>query len=138
MTTVYSTSTPAIDTRGYHFDYPSKRSAYIDACTACYALNQAAKDAPDNYRYSIYRLKNRWIEKLYRQDFCVQAFEDCNIMHFRFKIDGFIYAWHIPAHAVTWSVKEKRGVVFYEWRYAMPTWHRSLGEAIALLEWVLA
>jgi hypothetical protein len=73
VTTVYSTSTPAIARTKYSFSYPCKRDAYADACTACLALNKAAKDAPDNYKLYIYKLKNAWADRLYRCGFCVQA-----------------------------------------------------------------
>jgi hypothetical protein len=72
---VYSTETPFIAPASISFDYPSKRSAFIDGCYACLDLNQAAKSAPDNYRHYIYRLKNRWIQYLYERGLCVQAYE---------------------------------------------------------------
>jgi hypothetical protein len=92
---VYSTETPFIASASHSFDYHSKRDAFVDGCYACLDLNKAAKDLPDNYRHFIYRLKNRWIEMLYRQGFCVQAYEDRGIWYLRFKVDGIVFAWHI-------------------------------------------
>jgi hypothetical protein len=138
MVAVYSTSTPVIARAKYHFNYPCKREAYVNCCSACYALNQVAKTAPDNLRFMLYRLKIRWVKHLYHCGFCVQAYEDCSIWHFKFKVDGLIYAWHLPDKVVTWQVKEQRAAILYEPRDAMPNWHRSLSEAVALLEWCLA
>lgn len=137
MTTVYSTETPRILTEQYTFDYPSKRSAYVDACYACLGLNQAAKMAPDNYRHAIYRLKNRWIEHLYRQGFCVQAYEDRSIWHLKFKVDGIVFAWHIPEKAVSWRMEAKRGPVSFEYVEGLPMRTRPLEESVALIEWCL-
>jgi len=138
MTTVYSTSTPIIDTKRYHFEYASKREAYVDACYACLGLNQVAKQAPDSYRHYLYRLKNRWIEMLYRHGFCVQAYEDYWIWHFKFKVDGIVFAWHVPEKAVTWKIKENRSAIFYEWQDGLPMRTRPLEESVALLEWCLS
>jgi hypothetical protein len=135
----YSTSTPAIARTEYHFNYASKREAYADACTACMALNKAAKDAPDNYRHTIYKLKNRWVEKLYKSGFCVQVeMGERQVWQLVFLVDDLKYQWHMPDNVASWRIKENRTPVFYEWRDEMPTWHRSLEEAIALLEWVMA
>jgi len=136
-TTVYTTSTPIITSRKYHFNYASKRDAYVDACYACLGLNQAAKAAPDNYKHYLYRLKNRWIEMLYRRGFCVRVYEDYGLFHFQFKIDGILFAWHVPEKVVSWSVKEKRGPVQYDCVKDLPLRTRPLEEAVALLEWCL-
>ena len=137
MSIVYSTETPIIARAKHHFNYPCKRDAYTDCCKACYALNQAAKMAPDNYRHYLYRLKHRWVEKLYKQGFCVQAYEEYSIIHFKFKVDGIVFAWHLPEQVASWPIKENRQAFNYEWRDEMRTWTGSLEEAIALLEWVL-
>jgi hypothetical protein len=137
-TTVYSTTTPIIAQAKHHFKYQHKRDAYVDCCYAILTLNQAAKYAEDNYKFYIYRLKHQWIEKLYRQGFCVQVYEECNIIHFRFKVDGIIFQWHLPVSVVTWPIKENHAAVFYEWHDDLPMRTRPLHEAIALLEWCLA
>ena len=138
MNPIYTTETPIIATDKYHFDYPSKRDAYIDACYSCLSLNQAAKTAPDNYRHYIYRLKVAWLRHLYQKSFCVQAYEDYSIWHFKFKVDGIVFAWHLPDKVVTWPVKETRGALRYEWQDDMSPRTRSLEESIALLEWCLS
>lgn len=138
MNTVYTTETPIIATHGYCFDYPSKRSAYRDACHAMLSLNQAAKSMPDNYRWYIYRLKNRLIETLYRQGYCVQAVLDNTRMYcLKFRIEGKIFEWHMPEKTVTWPIKEIWTGVNFVWREdnSTPTW--PLAECIALLEWLL-
>lgn len=138
-TTVYSTSTPAIARTEYHFNYPCKREAYADACTACMALNKAAKDAPDNLRYYIYRLKNAWVKHLYTNGFCVQVeMGERQVWQLVFLVDDLKFQWHLPDNVATWRIKENRRAVFYEWRNEMPTWTKTLDEAIALLEWCLA
>lgn len=138
MAIVYSTETPCINTRGYHFSYPSKRSAYLDCCYACLSLNQAAKHMPDNYRWYIYRLKNRLIEMLYRQGYCVQAYLDTTrIWCLIFRIGTNVFEWHMPDAAVKWPIKEIWTGVHFVWREEdqPPTW--PLAQAVALLEWVL-
>jgi hypothetical protein len=137
MTTVYSTETPVITTERYHFTYPTKRDAYVDCCYAVLNLNQVAKVAPDNYRHHLYRLKNKWIETLYRRGYCVQAYEDYNIWHFKFKVDGIVFGWHVPGKVVTWQVREERGPIWYEYIEGLPLRTRPLAEAIASLEWCL-
>jgi len=139
MTTVYSTSTPAIDTRGYHFDYPSKRSAYVDCCYAVLSLNQIAKSVPDNYRFYLYGIINRWIEHLYRCGFCVRAeLGERQVWQLVFLVDGVKFQWHLPYPAITWPIKENKAAVFYEWQDGLPMRTRPLEEAVALLEWVLS
>jgi len=137
MTTVYSTETPVIDTTRYHFNYASKQDSYVDACYACLGLNQVAKSAPDNYRHYLYRLKNRWIEMLYHRGYCVQAYEDGGIWHLKFKVQGIVFAWHLPEKVVTWKIEVKRDPVWYEYVPGLPLRTRALEESIALLEWCL-
>jgi len=137
MNTVYSTETPTISSRKYHFNYYHKRDAYVDACYACLGLNQTAKSAPDNYRHYLYRLKNRWIEMLYRRGYCVQAYEDGRVWHFKFKVDGIVFAWHLPENVVCWRIEKKRGPVWFEYVEGLPLRTRPLDESIALLEWLL-
>ena len=139
MVAIYSTSTPIIARAKYHFNYHRKRDAYADACTACMALNKAAKDAPDNLRYYIYRQKIAWVKHLYTSGFCVQAeMGERQVWCLVFKIDGLLFRWHLPSQVATWSIKENRAAVFYNWRDEVPTWQKTLDEAIALLEWCLA
>jgi hypothetical protein len=139
ITVYYSTETPIIASDRYHFDYASKRDAYIDACYAILCLNQAAKSAPDNYRYYIYRLKNRWIEHLYQKGFCVQAMlEDSRVWCLVFLVNGIRFQWHMPDKAVTWRIEEKRAPVQFEYVKGLPLRTRPLEEAIALLEWLLS
>ena len=137
MITVYTTSTPIVPSKKYHFNYASKRNAYVDACYACLGLNQAAKAVPDNYKHYLYRLKNRWIEMLYRRGFCEQAYEDHGVWHLKFKVDGIVFAWHLPSPVVTWRIKEKRGPVWFEYVEDLPLRTRPLEESIALIEWCL-
>jgi hypothetical protein len=138
MTIVYTTSTPIIAPALHSFAYATKRDAYVDGCYACLDLNQAAKSAPDNYRHYIYRLKNRWIEMLYRHGLCMQAYEDRGIWHLVYLIDGVKFQWHIPDKVVTWPMKENHSAVFYEYVKDLPRRTRPLAECIALLEWVLS
>lgn len=134
--TVYTTSTPIIAPVKHHFNYARKRDAYTDACYACYTLNQAAKDAPDNLRFLLYRLKNRWIEHLYKSGYCVQAeLNERLVWLLVFKVDGILFKWHLPSQVVTWPIQENRAAVFYNWRDEMPKRSGTLEEAIALLEW---
>src|SRR5215469_6271671 len=100
MSIVYSTETPRIATNKYRFNYPSKRDSYVDCCYAIMALNQVAKGLPDNYRHYLYWLKVRWLEHLYRRGYCVQAYIDQGIWHFKFKVDGIVFAWHLPDKVV--------------------------------------
>lgn len=138
MSIVYTTETPIISSHTYHFDYACKRDAYVDACYAVLALNQVAKSAPDNYRHYLYRLKNRWIEKLYREGYCVRAEQGERLVHqLVFLIDGIKFQWHVPDNAVSWQVKEIRGPVWYEYVDGLPMRTRPLGESVALLEWCL-
>lgn len=139
MAIVYTTETPRIDTHGYHFNYPSKRSAYVDCCYACFTLNKAAKRMPDNYKHYVYKLKVKLIEMLYRQGYCVEAYLDrMRLWNIKVRIQGKIFEWHLPEKVVTWPIREIWGGVHFEWREDkyVPTW--PLAEAIALLEWVLA
>lgn len=138
MNTVYSTSTPIIAIEKYHFDYPSKRDAYVDACYACLGLNQAAKNLADNYKHYLYRLKNRWIAMLYHHGFCVQAYIDRGIWHLKFKVDGIVFAWHLPEKTVTWRIEEKRDPVWFNYIDDLPLRSKPLEEWVALLEWCLA
>lgn len=138
MTTIYTTSTPIISAKQYHFNYPCKRDAYIDACYAILVLNKAAKSALPDMRFYIYRLKNRWIEMLYRHGFCVQAYEDRGVWYLKFKVDDILFAWHLPSKVVTWRIKESRGPVWYEYVDDLPLRTRPLEESIALLEWCLS
>jgi len=138
ITVYYSTETPIIASDRYHFDYASKRDAYIDACYAILCLNQAAKSAPDNYRYYIYRLKNRWIQHLYQKGFCVQACEDRRVWQLVFFVDGIRWQWHIPSNVATWRIEEKRAPVQFECVKGLSPRTRPLEEAIALLEWLLS
>lgn len=139
MNTVYTTETPRIDTHGYHFDYTTKRSAYVDACYAVLGLNKSAKAAPDNYRHYLYRLKNRWIEMLYRNGFCVRAeLGERQVWQLVFLVDGIRFQWHVPYPTVTWPIKENKAAVFYEWVDGLPMRTRPLAEAVALIEWCLA
>jgi hypothetical protein len=139
MTTVYTTETPIIATDKYHFDYPSKRDAYVDACYAVLALNQIAKSSLPDMRFYLYRLKHRWIEKLYREGYCVRAEQgDRLVWQLTFLVDAVKFQWHIPFQTVTWPLVENRAAVFYEWRDDMSPRTRSLEESIALLEWVLS
>jgi hypothetical protein len=135
---VYTTTTPFIAPAATSFDYPSKRSAFIDGCYALMDLNQAAKDLPDNYRHFIYRLKNRWIQHLYEKGLCVQAYEDRGIWQLVFLVDGIRFQWHLPDKVVTWAMKENHSAVFYEWRDDLPRRSRPLAECIALFEWCLS
>ncbi len=136
---IYSISTPILDTRGYHFDYPCKRSAYVDCCYALMDLNKAAKSAPDNLRNTLYRLKSRWLRHLYEQGYCVRAEQDewlaWNLV---FLVEGIRFQWHLPARCVTRAIREKRSPVVYEYRKEMPRRAaRPLDESIALIEWIL-
>ena len=137
MSIVYSTETPIIPSQKYHFNYRHKRDAYVDACYACLSLNQVAKSAPDNYRHYLYRLKNRWIEMLYRRGYCVQAYEDGRVWHLKFKVDGIIFQWHLPEPVVCWPVCEIRGPVWFEYVEGLLMRTMPLTEAIALIEWCL-
>jgi len=139
MNTVYSTETPIIASRKYHFDYHSKRDAYVDACYACLGLNQVAKAAPDNYRHYLYRLKNRWIEMLYRRGLCVRAeLGERQVWQLVFLVDGVKFQWHLPDQVATWPIKENHAPVYYEWVDDLPMRTRPLEESVALLEWVLS
>jgi hypothetical protein len=139
MSIVYSTETPKIATKHYHFDYACKRDAYIDACYACLGLNQVAKSAPDNYRYYIYRLKNRWIEMLYRRGLCVRAeLGERQVWLLVFLVDGVKFQWHLPDQVVTWRIKENHAPVYYEWQDDLPMRARSREESAALIEWCLS
>jgi len=137
ITTVYTTSTPCIAIEGYTFDYACKRDAYVDACYACLGLNQAAKTASPDIRFYLYRLKNRWIEMLYKHGFCVQAYEDRCVWHLKFKVGDIVFAWHVPEKAVSWRIEEKRGPVQYEYVDDLELRMLPLEEAIVLLEWCL-
>lgn len=139
MNTIYSTSTPILDTRGYHFDYPCKRSAYVDCCYALMDLNKVAKQAPDNLRHYIYKLKQRYLQRLYEQGQCVYAAQDEHLAwDLVYLVDGIQFKFHVPARAVSWPIKENRAPVAYEYRKEMPRrTARTLAEAVALLEWVL-
>jgi hypothetical protein len=138
MLTVYSTETPVIDVKKHRFFYQSKRDAYIDACYACLGLNQLAKVAPDNYRHYLYRLKNRWIEKLYRCGFCMRAeLGERQVWQLVFLVDGVKFQWHVPDMVITCPIKENRSAVFYEWVDNLPMRTCPLEESVALLEWCL-
>lgn len=56
--------------------YPSRRSAYVDACQALFELNRYAKHdtCSPKHQDAIYRLKDAWIKKLYQEGFCTEAF----------------------------------------------------------------
>jgi hypothetical protein len=138
MTTIYSTETPIITTKRYNFTYQHKRDAYVDACYACLVLNQAAKQAVPDMRFYLYRLKNRWVEMLYRRGYCVQAYLDCGTWHLKFKVDGIVFAWHLPERVVSWRIDEKRDPVWFNYIDDLPLRTRPLEEAVALLEWVLS
>jgi hypothetical protein len=139
MNTVYTTETPIIASHKYHFDYHSKRDAYVDGCYACLGLNQVAKSAPDNYRHYLYRLKNRWIEMLYRRGFCVRAeLGERQVWQLVFLVDGVKFQWHLPGQVITWPIKENHAPVYYEWQDDLPMRTRPLEESVALLEWVLS
>jgi hypothetical protein len=139
MSTVYSTETLIITSHKYHFDYPCKRDAYIDACYAMLCLNQAATSAPDNYRYYIYRLKNRWIQHLYQKGFCVHAMlEDSRVWCLAFLVSGVKFQWHVPEKVVTWRIEEKRAPVQFEYVKGLPLRTRPLAESLALLDWCLS
>lgn len=143
MTTVYSTKTPIISSNKYHFNYTCKRDAYVDCCYAILVLNKAAKTASPDMRFFLYRLKHRWIEKLYREGYCVQAYEDQGIWCLKFKVGdatraGIVFAWHLPDAALTFHVEEKRGCIPYTYVKDLPLRTRPLEESIALLEWVLS
>jgi hypothetical protein len=139
VTTVYSTTTPIIARAKQNFNYPCKREAYVNVCYACYTLNQAAKTAPNGLRFMLYRLKNRWIERLYREGYCVHAeLGERLVWYLVFKVDGILFKWHLPSQRITWPIQENRTAVFYEWRNEMPQREESLEKAVALLEWCLA
>lgn len=139
MNTVYSTETPIVGMYNYHFDYPRKRAAYRDACYALMDLNKVAKQAPDNLRHYIYKLKQRYLQRLYEQGQCVYAAQDEHLAwDLVYLVDGIQFKFHVPARSVSWPIKEKRDVVVYEYRKEMPRHAaRSIPEAIALLEWIL-
>ncbi len=138
MSTVYTTETPIIDIDKYHFDYPSKRDAYVDACYATMDINKAAKTAPDNIRLYLYRLKNKWLQRLYEQGYCVRAEQDmwwnwC----LTYLVDGILFRFHLlERHA--WTIKENKAPIIYEWQDDLSLRTRPLEEAIALLEWCLS
>lgn len=138
MNTVYSTETPLIATDKYRFTYPKKRDAYVDACYAVLNLNQAAKSATDNYKHYLYRLKNRWIEMLYRRGFCVRVeMGERQVWQLVFLVDGVKFQWHVPDNVISWPIKENKAPVYYEWQDGLPMRTRSLEESVALLEWCL-
>ena len=135
---VYTTETPIIVTKQYHFNYVCKRDSYVDCCYAAMDINKAAKTAPDNIRLYLYRLKNKWLQRLYEQGYCVRAEQGERLVwQLVFLVDGIRFQWHIPDPVVTWPIKENHAAVFYEWRDAMSLRTRPLEEAVALLEWVL-
>lgn len=45
----------------------------------------------------------------------MQAYEDGSVWHLKFKVDGIVFAWHLPEKVVTWQVKEIRGSVWFEY-----------------------
>jgi hypothetical protein len=138
MTTVYSTETPIITSKEYSFSYTYKRDAYVDCCYAMLVLNKAAKTASPDMRFFLYRLKHRWIEKLYREGYCVQSEQGERLVWMvTFLVDGIKFRWHIPSQVITWPLKENRAAVFYEWQDDLPMRMRPLEESIALLEWCL-
>jgi hypothetical protein len=138
MSIVYTTETPIITTEQYHFTYRSKRDAYVDCCYAILVLNKAAKTASPDMRFFLYRLKHRWIEKLYREGYCVQAEQGERLVwHLVFLVDDIRFQWHIPGQVITWPMQENRAAVFYEWQDNLSMRTRPLAEAIALLEWCL-
>jgi hypothetical protein len=139
MAIIYTTETPRIDTRGYHFSYHTKRDSYLDCCYACFTLNKAAKRMPDNYKHYVYKLKIKLIEMLYRQGYCVRAyFEQTRIWYLQFEIEKKVFEWHLPEKVVTWPIHEFSTGTHFEWREdkTVPFW--PLTEAIALLEWCLS
>jgi hypothetical protein len=140
MNTVYSTKTPIIhSSKQYTFNYACKRESYVDACYCVYVLNKAAKDATPDIRFLLYKLKHRWIEKLYREGYCVQAEQGERLVwHLVFLVDDIRFQWHIPGQVITWDMKENRAAVFYEWQDGLPLRTRPIEEAIALLGWVLS
>jgi hypothetical protein len=138
MNIIYSTETPIIATKQYHFNYPSKRHAYVDACYAIFVLNKAAKEASRDMRFYIYRLKNRWIEMLYRRGYCVRAeLGERLVWQLIFLVDGVRFQWHLPSQVGTY-VKENKAPVYYEWYDQLPMIPRTLEESVALLEWCLS
>jgi hypothetical protein len=139
MTTVYSTETPRIDTTRYSFDYPTKRSAYVDALHACMEINRAAKTAPDNIRIYLYKIKRRWLQRLYEQGFCVRAEQDMwwN-WELTYLVDGIVFRFHLLERHATWPIRENKAPVFYDWQDNLPRPQRPLSESVALLEYVLA
>lgn len=139
MSTVYSTRTPIISSSKYHFNYTCKRDSYVDCCYAILVLNKAAKTASPDMRFFLYRLKHRWIEKLYREGYCVQAEQGERLVwQLTLLVSGIRFQWHIPDQVVTWPLKENRAAVFYEWQDDLSMRMRPLEEAVALLEWVLS
>lgn len=139
MSIVYSTETPTIKTNKYHFDYASKRDAYTDACYAMMDINKAAKTAPDNMRLYLYRLKDKWLQRLYEQGYCVRAEQDmwwnwCLV----FLVDGVKFQFHLLERHATWPIKENKAAVFFEWRNDLSPQTRPLEECIALVEWCLS
>jgi hypothetical protein len=138
MNTVYSTETPIIASQKYHFNYRHKRDAYVDACYCILTLNKAAKDASPDIRFYLYRLKHRWIEKLYREGYCVRAeLGERLVWHLVFLVDGIKFQWHLPSQVIDWDIQENRSAVYYDWVHDLPMRTRPLTEAIALLEWCL-
>ena len=124
MSTVYSTETPIIASRRYQFNYHSKRDAYVDACYACLGLNQVAKSAPDNYRHCLYRLKNRWIEMLYRRGLCVRAeLGERQVWQLVFLVDGVKFQWHVPYPVITWPIRENHAPVYTSGKMICPCGH---------------
>lgn len=113
MNTVYTTSTPIIDTTSYSFNYQHKRDSYVDCCYAAMDINKAAKTAPDNIRLYLYKLKDKWIEKLYREGYCVRAEQDmwwnwC----LTYSVDDILFRFHLLERHATWPIEENKSAVF--------------------------
>ncbi len=55
--------------------YPEPRAAYLAGCLALHSLNRFAKheECPHYRRREIYRLKDRWTERLWQEGFCIGA-----------------------------------------------------------------
>jgi hypothetical protein len=102
-------------------------------------LNKAAKTASPDMRFFLYRLKNRFIEMLYRRGFCVRAeLGERLVWQLFFLVDGIKFQWHLPDPVNTWGIKENRSAVYYEWYDQLPMRQRPIEEAVALLEWCLS
>jgi hypothetical protein len=124
--------------------------AIAKACEAMFALNRYAKHSC-THSDEIYSVKNRLLELLWDQGFCVQAhlarspgdpyqgLPGNQYWAFRFSVAGVTYSWHQPRRHAFWA--SERGepqphTVLAEVKSVEMT-ERKLSAGLAVLHWVL-